>query len=41
MWMSGPNITKNDSVSTPVLTIDLAPTLLDIAGVAQVKKPNF
>jgi len=35
MWMSGPNITKNDSVSTPVLTIDLAPTLLDIAGVAQ------
>ena len=33
-WLSGPNISSGQHVSTPVLTIDVAPTLLDIAGVA-------
>lgn len=32
-WLSGPNISSGQHVSTPVLTIDIAPTLLDIAGV--------
>ena len=35
MWMRGPNIAAGQSISTPVLTIDIAPTVLDLAGVAQ------
>lgn len=31
-WISGPNISANQTVDTPVLSIDIAPTLLDIAG---------
>jgi len=31
-WISGPGISSNQTVSTPVLSIDIAPTLLDIAG---------
>ena len=31
-WMSGPNITANQSIDTPILSLDIAPTLLDLAG---------
>ena len=31
--MRGPNITRGQSVEVPVLTIDIAPTLLDLAGI--------
>jgi len=30
-WMAGPNITANQTISTPILSIDLAPTLLALA----------
>ena len=32
-WIRGPNITANQKVTTPVLSIDIAPTLLDLAGI--------
>jgi len=32
-WMSGPNIKAGGKVATPVLNIDIAPTLLELAGV--------
>ena len=31
--MRGPNITRGQRVEVPVLTIDIAPTLLDLAGI--------
>merc|ERR1711974_491273 len=30
-WMTGPNITANQTIFTPILSIDLAPTLLALA----------
>ena len=30
-WMAGPNITANQTIHTPILSIDLAPTLLALA----------
>ena len=35
LWVSGPNITGNQSIDTPVLSIDIAPTLLALAGLPQ------
>jgi len=32
-WIRGPNITAQQKVTTPVLSIDIAPTLLDLAGI--------
>merc|ERR1712180_385306 len=37
-WISGPGISANQTVSTPVLSIDLAPTLLELAGEPRVKE---
>ena len=33
-WLRGPNITAGQVIKNPVLTIDIAPTLLELAGVA-------
>ena len=35
LWVAGPNITANQSIDTPVLSIDIAPTLLALAGLPQ------
>ena len=32
-WIRGPNITAKQKVTIPVLSIDIAPTLLELAGV--------
>jgi len=32
-WIRGPNITAKQRVTVPVLSIDIAPTLLDLAGI--------
>jgi len=32
-WIRGPNISANQSVQIPVLSIDIAPTILDLAGI--------
>jgi len=32
-WIRGPNITAQQKVTTPVLSIDIAPTLLELAGI--------
>ena len=32
-WLRGPNITAGQVIKNPVLTIDIAPTLLELAGV--------
>ena len=31
-WLAGPNISAGQVVETPVLSIDIAPTLLNLAG---------
>jgi N-acetylglucosamine-6-sulfatase len=31
-WIAGPNITAGQHIANPVLSIDIAPTLLDLAG---------
>ena len=32
-WIRGPNITAQQKVTTPVLSIDIAPTILELAGI--------
>lgn len=38
-WISGPNISAGQTIDTTILSIDIAPTLLDIAGLAA--EPNM
>jgi len=38
-WISGPNISAGQTIDTPILNIDIAPTLLDIAGLPA--EPNM
>ena len=33
-WLRGPSIAAGQVIKNPVLTIDIAPTLLELAGVA-------